>query len=668
MGSIPINTKNSLKIIKIMAVGLILYLIFQPGYIHGQQNSSSEKSLIDITLDAYLKGMVSNEKLPYREIKRKILGIYDSRGLLERFQYNKIQMHAAMILNHYGYVVEPMDIRKESLPNDKEMEEYDTILTWFTEPSIPSAIEYLIWIEKQAAKGKKLIIIGYTGLEVGDKTGENYPYDLKARLLRLIGLEYRGFSRRGGPKVYVDKKNSDMIEFERKLETYPGKYSWIVPLEDKEVKTWLRIGHKDFPNGRSSVVTTSPNGGYVMDGYAIWQEPEQQNARYKWLINPFFFFAEIFRNQNIPVPDPTTKNGKRVFFSHIDGDSFHSFSQIQKGKYSSEVLLDFFINEIPEIPVGVSFVVAEIDNLGVEGSEPYMVDPKAPKASDNKPVYIEHGRGNTRLMETAKRIAALPNIELASHTYHHPLEWRTKNKTSSYKLSPFNEDFEIRGSIDFVNKHFAPNDKKVKVLYWTGDTTPTINAFEILDEIGVDNLNGGDGVYDDHYNSLTSVSSYARKAGKYWQIFTCQSNENMYTNLWREDFNGLANVIETFERTEKPRRLQCANLYYHFYSGDKVAALNALRKVYRWARDQNCEMVFPSEYIAMVKGYLKTRIFQIKEGRYVVANRGQLNTLRLDKGDVDEENSIGVVKVDAINDSYYISLDPNVKYPVIQVD
>ena len=45
-----------------------------------------------------------------------------------------------------------------------------------------------------------------------------------------------------------------------------------------------------------------------------------------------------------------------------------------------------------------------------------------------------------------------------------------------------------------------------------------------------------------------------------------QANENLFTDLWRRDFNGLENVIETYKRTENPRRLQCANLYYHFYS------------------------------------------------------------------------------------------------------
>ncbi len=624
--------------------------------------------MIKINLDAYLNGVIKRDAAPYREKKRKVLGLYEDKDLDFGFAFNSIQLHATLPLNHLGYIVETLNLRQEQLPDQKAMEEFDVILTWFRNPSIPQALEYLIWVEKQVAKGKKLIVLGYTGLEVDDKSGDSYPQGLKARLLRLIGLEFRGFDRSISPKVAVDWIDSDMMEYERKLAKHPGSYAWIVPIKSREVKSWATIQHSDFPDSRSSIVTTSSDGAYAMEGYVIWEEPDRNDPRRKWLINPFLFFQQVLGSTDIPVPDPTTIDGKRVFFSHIDGDSFHSFSQVERGKYSSEVLLDFLSHSIPEIPLGVSFIVAEIEPLGVEGSKSYAPDSSGKKQSDGSPVYIRGGRGNEKLLKIAKTIAALPNVELASHTYHHPYVWRGEKRTSAYQETAFDMNFEIEGSISYINKHIAPKTKKVKLLFWTGDTTPPAEAFAILEKMGIDNLNGGDGVYDNQYNSVSNVSPFARKTGKYWQYFTCQSNENLYTNLWRQDFNGLENVIETYKRTESPRRLQCANLYYHFYSGDRIASLNALKKIYTWVKEQGYQPVYPTEYIGMVKGFLKARIFMLEPKKYVVTTRGKLNTLRLDEGEVDMKGSYGVTGVYEVNDSQYISLDPKVEYPIIKVD
>jgi hypothetical protein len=70
----------------------------------------------------------------------------------------------------------------------------------------------------------------------------------------------------------------------------------------------------------------------------------------------------------------------------------------------------------------------------------------------------------------------------------------------------------------------------------------------------------------------------------------------------------------------------------------------------------------------MVKGFLSVRVFMLEHNRYVVANRGGLNTFRLDSGQVDLKRSYGVTRVDTVNGSRYISLDPVVEYPVIQID
>ena len=70
--------------------------------------------------------------------------------------------------------------------------------------------------------------------------------------------------------------------------------------------------------------------------------------------------------------------------------------------------------------------------------------------------------------------------------------------------------------------------------------------------------------------------------GPYFQVYAPVQNENIYTNLWTGPFWGFLNVIQTFELTENPRRLKPISIY-HFYSGQKLASLNALKRVYEWA-------------------------------------------------------------------------------------
>jgi polysaccharide biosynthesis protein PelA len=571
-------------------------------------------------------------------LKRKILGIYNENEEYG-FANSNIQLRAHSILNYYGYYVELMNVNTEAFPDEEKMAAYEAVLIWFTATSINKPDEYLSWIEKQASKGIKIIIIGNTGLEIDNTTGERLSPGLKVRLLSLVGLGYRLVERKASSKVEVVDKDSRMMDFEYKLKEPPGDYEWNVPLND-EVVSWLTIENEDLEDSESTIVATSPQGGYVKNGYALWME-DREPYRQKWIINPFLFFKEILKPQLRPIPDPTTKNGKRVFYTHIDGDAALSVSRAKNGKYCAEVMEAVLI-EYPGVKVGVSVVVAEID---------------------------PNRKGNQRLVESMRRIFALDNVEIATHTINHPYKWRDPGRTAAYIKEPFDLETELKGSIDYINNNLAPPDKKLKTVYWTGDTTPPAAAFEILKQLGVDGINGGDGALDGRSPSYAHISPFVRHMGdNYWQIHSSQSNENLYTNLWTQDFNGFSNLLKTFKNTDEPYRVAAANAYYHFYSAERVASLKSLHTIYDWVLAQDYEIVFPSEYISMVRGFLNIRIRQLDEDRFEILDRGDLQTLRIDDGVVDKKKSKGVLDVTRHNESYHISLDPQVDIPLVVID
>jgi hypothetical protein len=116
--------------------------------------------------------------------------------------------------------------------------------------------------------------------------------------------------------------------------------------------------------------------------------------------------------------------------------------------------------------------------------------------------------------------------------------------------------------------------------------------------------------------------------GGYLQVFAPITNENIYTNLWQGPFYGFERAIETFEMTDKPRRIKAVDIYYHTYSASKRAGLNALHKVYRWALSQPLHPVFTSEYIRKVQDFYGYTIARDGKG-WRVRGTGELRTLRL---------------------------------------
>lgn len=608
------------------------------------------------------EGFAPPQEGQFQTVQRNILGVYFSKDLEEGNLYNPIQRASHIVLNYFGYKIRLLNLYSESLPDEKEMKDYAAVFSWFETSAVPDPDSYVIWMEKQAKAGKKIILFGNTGVESDYKTGEWLHPGLKIRLMGLVGLEYRGNYHNAGSKVKLESYDEDMVGFEYMPRTPVSDYEWLVPRHE-DVKTWTSISYEDLPNSESSIVVTSPTGAYVRSSFALFSETESP-YRLKWILNPFRFFKEVLP-EAFPVPDPTTKNGKRVFYSHIDGDAFHSPSRADLSKLSSEKVLDI-LEKYPRIPVGVSFIIAEI----------------APEAL-----------GNQRRIESARKIAALPNVELGTHTYNHPYKWRGKDRTLAYhppyknkdKTSydydhkhgggtkkvpqgPFDYNYEIMESVRYINQNIAPAGKKVMAVYWTGDTNPPPDVFEILEKNNLLNINGGDSIMDPHLPSYSNTSSWVRPAGKHWQVHSSQSNENLFTGLWTRDFNGFENLLITFKNTDSPRRIAAANCYYHFYTGERVASIRALEKIYDWAMKQELSMVFPSEYIQMVNGFVSARVVKLSDSRFQILDRGQLNNFRIDDQGVDIDASIGVVSVDEFNGSNYISLDPDVPYPIIELD
>ena len=620
-----------------------------------------------------------------RAIRRDILAFYDSRHEASP-TVSRLHRLAEMPLNWLGYKLDYRDVNAP-LPAAAELERYRGIVTWFVEP-MADASGYLSWLDAATANGLRLVALSDVA-----PTDSAVPDPAAERVYERIGLkltdQYVPVTHAAAP-LTVDK---DMIGFERPLDKALPPFPVLQPASAQTmVHLSLSVPEAEGPRS-SSVVASSPGGGFAADGFTIYYDATADRAR--WILNPFLFFKKALGGERFPIPDATTLAGRRMYFSHIDGDGWNNTSEIENYREAQASAADVILKEViepyPDLPVSVGLIAGDaIPELG----------------------------GLAKAQESATRLFALAQVEVASHTYTHPFAWgffetydraaevalidkvtrptptvmdrmrgflyRIAGKAEisdtrsryiagsadlprGYLKEPFDVTQEVKGALE-VSERFAPPGKKAGIYLWSGDTEPFEAAIRATREAGVRNMNGGDTRLDAEYPSVFYVPPIARPVGKERQIYAGNSNENTYTNNWHGPFYGQIMLTETLKNTEAPRRLKPFNLYYHMYSGEKAGSLAALKQILELARASAVIPVKASEYAAIADDFFPVEIAQVDAMTWSIANRGAMQTFRFDDAEtlaIDWGRSEGVIGANWVNGSLYAALDPASEKAVI---
>ena len=405
----------------------------------------------------------------------------------------------------------------------------------------------------------------------------------------------------------------------------------LVPKNSKPICT-LHIGKL-----KSVISAITPWGGYAFDGALM----TSINKSDLWIVDPFRLLRDALRLRNIPIPDVTTENGKRLLFVHIDGDGIMNRAEWNPNLFSGEVLNSEIFPKY-HIPISLSIIEAE--------TAPYGLYPK-----------LSH-----KLEDIARKSYSMDHIEPATHTFTHPFFWQkivNDHLDPKYRLQVkdynFSIDRELRGSLTYINKNLAPKTKNAHMVFWSGDCLPTETTLKYMYQHNFLQMNGGDTTISNKDPWLSYVAPLGLKRGDYYQIFTGAQNENVYTNDWLGPFWGFKRVIQTFKLTNAPRRLKPIDIYFHIYSGSKRASLNALHTVFKWAIKQDTMPIYTSEYIPKVMDFYEISIAMVDKKWYIRGAKA-LDSVRISKDKyVDINNSQGVVGMKRYLDSRYIHLDNN---------
>lgn len=525
-------------------------------------------------------------------VRRRILIIHDSREA-PSVKFSNAHRYLEMPLNHMGYLVDYANVSTE-IPGAVYGDRYAGIVTWFSGSLTENQGKKLgHWLRTQQDAKMPIAVIGNFG----------YPIERDiARSLRLTAT--------ASPVGQVSIVQADaMIGLE--LPPKPDR-SRVLPIRSTDENDRILLSLRDTRNETYTGAAITAWGGFVLTPFVVDDVPGTDRAR--WVIDPFAFLTAALRLPAIPVPDVTTENGRRLLFSHIDGDGFPSVAELPGRPLAAEALYREILQKY-RLPTTASIIESEISPDGL------------------------HPELSARLESAARQIFALPHVEIASHSYSHPFKWDTirhgmfvNSQEDYYHLDiagyKLDLDREINGSIDYIRRQLAPPGKPVKVFLWTGDTTPGGEALSIADQAGLLNMNGGDTYISRLHPSLTAVGPLGTRNRGHLQVYAPITNENIYTNLWRGPFYGYERVIETFEMTESPRRLKPVDIYYHTYSASKPAGLKALHTVFAWTAGQPLHPVFASEYIHKVRDFNSLAIARDGDG-WRIRGDGKLRTLRL---------------------------------------
>ncbi len=520
-------------------------------------------------------------------IKREVLIIYDRDKIEDKMiNYSYAHRLASMPLEYLGYIPTLHDINTP-LPKGDLSSRYAGIIVWLEE-EYKDYDRFAKWIQIAILQNTKVLFIGNGALAL------NHPLSTK------LGLNIEKNFAKPNSKIKIIKQD-DMFNFEIRPYIHHHQYT-ITPKGGK-----ILFSYKNSKNQTSTLAALMPWGGYIRNDITT----SYFNDNNLWIVDPFKLFSKSLNLASIPIADTTTESGKRLMFIHIDGDGSMNRVENNPKQFSIELILEKFIKPYT-FPQSVSIVESE--------TAPHGLYPKLSK----------------RLEKAAKEMFKLPHIEGATHTFTHPFYWQKleknpnkKNYNIEIKNYTYSTDREIGGSMDYINDRLIPKNRpKINTIFWTGDCSPSEDVLEYTYANNIININGGDTTITNDRPWLSLIQPLGLKLGDYYQIYTGQQNENVYTNDWQGPFWGFKKVIQTFNLTNKPRRLKPINIYYHFYSASKRASYVALKEIYDWANKQDVMHIFTSTYPAKVTDFYDASLAK-ENNTWLLRGFNHLRTLRV---------------------------------------
>lgn len=548
-------------------------------------------------------------------VPRRVLALYDGEATPDGASntYRFLQLP----LEYHGYTVDLLDVRS-GLPTFPLVGRYAGIVSWFT-GTLPQPERYREWLARQMSDGMRVAILGQLGFTPDRAT------------LARMGLGVMMEPLQGNVRIAAADA---LVGFEAR----PAPHTREAPrfrVDGADVQ--LHLGLSDDLGRMVAAVVTAPWGGMALDPYLL---EEGYGGRVRWVLEPFDFLREALQLPALPAPDVTTENGSRVMTVQVEGDGFALRSDMQEHPFSGKVVAQFL--EKRRLPVTVSFIEGELSPAGLH-----------PELSDS-------------LEDEARRIAKLPWVELASHSFSHPASWPAETAEHLAVGGDYrpNAHREVAGSVAYVKK-LAPAGKDVGVFSWPGDGLPDAAALREAAKLDLVSVSGGYPQAPLGSLSVAGIRPVARRLGDGvgpgapLQLNSPGIDGERFVDNAPQPLLTYDRVIEILQLTETPRRLKPLSLSFHFGMGVKVGSMKAIERVYAWAQEQGTLPLWTRELARRVEDFDQVVLARRRDGGWELQGLEDLRTVRLSPamGWPDLARSEGVVAVRDLPQGRYVGFD-----------
>jgi hypothetical protein len=295
-----------------------------------------------------------------------------------------------------------------------------------------------------------------------------------------------------------------------------------------------------------------------------WIDPAAQ-ATTSQLDLPAFLAQWLGAARSLPVPDTTTRTGRRVFYSHIDSTGFATPSTLPGFPLCAEVMRDRILGR-NLLPVTVSVCEAEIRS--------WLPGQKTSEAA--------------RLEHVARSIFEMLQVQAASNSFSRPSQWtpgiHISNKLNDRAQTTRHDmEREIAGSMSYIHRRLLPLGKAVSLMLWPANISPTSEALSFCRSMSVENL-----------PATSSFDPIATPAGS-------------------------RNSIRL-----EPLALRC-----NFADVRTEAGVAALEKTFAACAGQPLHAMTAAAYAASMRDAQHTRILRAAADHWIILNTGDCRTLRL---------------------------------------
>lgn len=619
---------------------------------------------------------------------RQVLAIHNASAFGYDADAVATRRLAEFPLSYIGLDVIQYDWAARGAPDEALSQSVRGAVIWFDGDTLDDPDAFLDWASTFMADGHYIVLMGPLTFLL-DEGRQPATAEKVETFFERLGVEFENRSLDDFHALEVTVHDPDFAPFERGFSAMPPSAP-VLQVSGTVGRPIVTL--TDETGAASDVVAIVSGGGLAFGPYGHVSFP---SARMEyWMVDPIRFFSAALRMQDVPAPDTTTLFGNRVYFSHVDGDGWTARSSVPNHEgvlsISAEVMRRELIAPFPDLPLSVAPISAELD-LTLVGSEESRA--------------------------AARAIFELSNVEAATHTHTHPVDWdfyrsgqydeeveaklfgrpsqtrspfqtwlsyvsiRATSSASAavddYKNPNFESPrtyydgpFEIKQEIEASRaliEELLPVGKSVKLVQWPGDARPDANFLRVAREAGLETINGGDARFDAAFPSLSFIPPTTRKVGGEVQVLAVQASDLFYSQVWPDRYMGFRDVIETIARTGAPRRLRPVNIHYHVQSAGQQGPLADIKRVLEYVRTLDIMPVSTSRYTAMAKNAGAVELFRIQNG-WRVKSRGAIGTLRFNEASfdaIDFAASTGVIGASHEQGQVYVTLDPAVEDAVL---